>query len=134
MLKAKDVMTKEVVSVKTHTPIYEAMELLIKHSVTGLPVVEDDMILVGILSEKDTLSLFYAPKPGLQKTVGDFMTQPAIHFDEEEGLDDVCDCLMNNFFRRVPVTSDGKVVGIISRPDIIEHILRLKRERASPPG
>ena len=130
MLKAKDIMTKEVISVKKDVPIFEAVELLAKNEITGIPVVEDDMTLVGILSEKDVLKLFYASKEVENKTVNDFMTQPAVHFDENESLLDVCDCLMNNLFRRVPVTSKGEVVGIVSRPDILEYILRLKREEA----
>ena len=128
MLKAKDIMTESVISVKRNTPIYEAVELMAKNKITGIPVVEDDMTLVGILTEKDVLRLFYASKDAENKTVNDFMTQPAVHFDENESLLDVCDCLMNNLFRRVPVTSKGKVVGIVSRADIIEYILRLRRE------
>jgi len=131
MLEAKDIMTEEVISVKKDTPIFEAVELLAKNSVTGIPVVEDDMTLVGILSEKDVLRLFYALKDAENKTVNDFMTQPAVHFNENESLLDVCDCLMNNPFRRVPVTSKDKVIGIISRPDLIGYILRLRRESVS---
>ena len=130
MLKAKDIMTENVVSVKKDTPIYKALELLAKHDISGIPVVREDMILVGVLSEKDVLSLFYAHEDEEEKTVSDFMTQPAVHFDENESLLDVCDCLANNYFRRVPVTSQGKLVGIISRKDIIDYILQLRRESA----
>ena len=130
MLRAKDIMTEEVISVKKDVPIFEAVELLTKNEITGVPVVEDDMTLVGILTEKDVLKLFYASKDVENETVNDFMTQPAVHFDENESLPDVCGCLMKNLFRRVPVTSKGKVVGIVSRPDILEYILRLKREEA----
>ena len=128
MLKAKDIMTENVVSVKKETPIYEALDLLAKHNFSGIPVVRDDMILVGVLSEKDILSLFYTHEEDEEKTVNDFMTQPAVHFDESESLLDVCDCLANNYFRRVPVTSEGKLVGIISRKDVIDYILQLRRE------
>ncbi len=128
MLKAKDIMTENVVSVKKDTPIYEALELLAKYNITGIPVVREDMILVGVLSEKDVLRLFYAHEGEEEKTVNDFMTQPAVHFDEEESLLDICDCLMNNYFRRVPVTSGGKLVGIISRKDVINYILQLRRK------
>lgn len=131
MLKAKDIMTEEVISVKKDTLIFEAVELLAKNSITGIPVVEDDMTLVGILTEKDVLGLFYASKDAENKTVSDFMTQPAVHFNENESLLDICDCLMNNPFRRVPVTSKGKVIGIISRQDFVEYILRLRRESVS---
>ncbi len=124
MLKAKDFMTKEVIAVRKDTPVLEAMELLAKNDITGVPVVEDDMTLVGIVSEKDLLRLFYAHEDQKNETVSSFMTQPAVHFDENETLPDVCDCLMNYFLRRVPVTSKGKVVGIISRADMVKHVLR----------
>ena len=123
-LKAKDIMTKQVITVRTYTPTFEALELLGKNDITGIPVVEDDMTLVGIVTEKDLLRLFYAPEDQKNETVNSFMTQPAVNFDEDEALPDVCDCLMNSSLRRVPVTSNGKVVGIISRADIIKYILR----------
>jgi len=130
MLKAKDIMTKEVISVKKDAPIFEAVELLAKNNITGIPVVEDDMTLLGVITEKDVLRLFYVSKDAENKTVSDFMTQPAVHFDENESLPDVCDCLIHNLFRRVPVTSKGQVVGIISRPDFINYILQLRHESA----
>ena len=128
MLKAKDIMTKHVISVSEDTPIFEAVELLATNKVTGIPVVNDDLALVGILSEQDVLRLFHTHEEERDKPVSDFMTQPAIYFDENESLPEVCDCLINNPFRRVPVTSKGKVVGIISRRDLIKHILQLKEE------
>ena len=128
MLKAKDIMTQEVISVKKTTPIYEAVELTVKHKVSGIPVVEDDMTLVGVLSEKDVLKLFYDDGTAEEKTVRHFMTQPAVHFDQSSNLLDVCDFLMKNLFRRVPVTSNGKLVGIISVPDVVKYILQLRRE------
>ena len=124
MLKAKDIMTKQVISVRKDAPVLEAVELLWKNDITGIPVVEDDMTLVGVLTEKDVLRLFYADEDLKNKTVSSFMTQPAVHFDEDETLPAVCECLMNYFLRRVPVTSEGKVVGIISRSDMIGCILR----------
>ena len=117
MLKAKDIMTKNVVSIKKEIPVYEAVELLTKHGITGLPVVEDDMTLIGILTEKDVLKLF--------------MTQPPIYFDENENLLDVCDFLMKNLVRRVPITSERKLTGIISIPDIVRYILQIRRECVS---
>jgi CBS domain-containing protein len=131
MLKAKDIMTKEVIAVRKDTPIYDAVELLAKHDISGMPVVEDDMTLVGVLSEKDAIVLFYGCDYAEEKTVADYMTQPAIYFDENENLADVSDFLMKNIFRRVPVTSNDKVVGIISVKDILEYILREKRNKAS---
>ncbi len=131
MLKIKDIMTKDVISAKKDTPIYEAMETMRKEDITGMPVIEDDMTLVGVITEKDVLRLFYADEDEKSKTVGFFMTRPAVSYSENESLRSVCDFMMINYFRRVPVVSKkGKLVGIISRPDIIEHIIEQRRQSA----
>ncbi len=134
-LKAKDIMTSNVIGVKKETPIHQALSLLSKHNITGVPVVEDDMALVGILSEKDVLKLVYGQQDESAKTVNDFMSHPPIFFDENESLVDICNCLASSFFRRVPVTSKGKLVGIISRRDLIyEYILQRGRQKAVEPA
>jgi CBS domain-containing protein len=131
MIKAKDIMTKRVICVKTDTPILEALKYIASNGISGLPVVEDDMTLVGIVSEKDVLSLFYDNESDDETTVDDFMTQPPLFFDENESLSDVCDFLRKNVFRRVPITSEGKLVGIISIRDVIEYILQSKGEKVT---
>jgi len=131
MLKVKEVMTKDVISVKKETPIYDAMEIMRKKDITGMPVIEDDMTLVGVITEKDVLRLFYADGDEKNQTVGFFMTRPAVSYRENENLRSVCDFMMINYFRRVPVVSkQGKLVGIISRPDIIDYILEQRRQNA----
>lgn len=131
MITTKDIMTENVISVKKDTLIDDALALLVKRRIAGLPVVEDDMTLVGVLSEKDVLKLFHnTTGEETNKTVGALMTQLPVHFDENESLLDVCDCLINNPFCRVPITSKGRLVGVISRADIIECILYLRDESA----
>jgi CBS domain-containing protein len=134
MLEAKDVMTKKVVCIGKDTPIVEAIRLMANKNVTGIPVVEDDMTLIGILSEQDVLRLFHTFDEEKSRTVNDFMTQPAVHFEKDERLLDVCYCLRDNSIRRVPVTSSGKVVGVISRSDIIKCILQLCEQGESQPA
>ena len=125
MLKAKDLMTEHVFSVHENTPIMEVVEIMAKEEITGIPVIDDNDMLVGILSEKDILHLFVMPYETIaDKDVHNFMTQPAVSFDKDESLKDVCICLFNSHFRRVPVTSDGKLVGILSRCDFIKYILK----------
>ncbi len=131
MLETKDVMTKEVICIGKDMPIVEAIRLMASKNVTGIPVVDDDMTLIGILSEQDVLRLFHTFDDEKNRTVNEFMTQPAIHFEEDERLLDVCYCLRDNSIRRVPVTSDGKVVGVISRSDIIKCILQLCEQGAA---
>ena len=130
MLEAKEIMTNHVICVGKDTPIFEAIKLMANNNVTGIPVVEDNMTLIGILSEQDVLRLFHTFDDEKDRTVRDFMTQPAIHFEENERLLDICYCLRDNSIRRVPVTSDGKVVGVISRSDIIKCILQRSEDNA----
>jgi CBS domain-containing protein len=122
---AKDVMKTGLLTVGKDTPIYEAIEILATKNVTGLPVVDDSMNLLGIVSEKDLIKFLYEPitKP---TNIEDFMTEDVITFNQDDSLFDICDCLINNNFRRVPILNQGRLVGIISRADIIVYILKNK--------
>jgi CBS domain-containing protein len=134
MLEAKTTMKTDVFTVKRQTPIYEAIKLLVENQITGLPVVNDDMTLAGIVSEKDVLRLLsnldaLMVVPDLKDSVAaveDFMTKDVVSFDKDDDLLDICECLIDNNFRRVPITSGGKVVGIISRRDIVGFILKMR--------
>ncbi len=132
MLEAKDIMTKKVVCIKKDIPVVDAIRLMAGNNITGIPVVKDDMTLLGILSERDVLRLFHTYEDEKDRTISDFMTQPAVYFEEDELLLDVCYCLRDNNIRRVPVTSNGKVVGVISRSDILKCILKLWDNNAVP--
>ncbi len=122
MFETKTIMTTDIVAVKKQTPINRVIEILLKENITGLPVVNDDMTLVGIISEKDVLTLLSDLKDESAR-VEDFMTEDVVSFDQEEDLIAICECLTKNNFRRVPITSHGKLTGIISRKDLIKYIL-----------
>lgn len=129
MLQAKDIMVRDVISVKKDMPIYEAIELLKEKHISSMPVVKDDLTLVGILSEKDVISLFcYAQEDDKEKVVADFMAELPIYFEKDDSLLSICDYLIAHSFKSVPITSKEKVVGIVSRADIIDCILLLKEE------
>jgi len=127
MFIAKTIMTTNVISVKRQTEIYEAIRTLSEHNITGLPVVNDDMSIAGIITEKDVLNLLYDVKSKRGK-VEDFMTKGVVSFNEDDSLIDITECLIKNSFRRVPIITEGKLVGIISRKDIIEYILKLRNK------
>ena len=129
MLRARDIMNTNVISVKKDAPIFEAVKLLVENNISGLPVIEDDMTLTGLLSEKDVVDLFYEGEKAENKTVSDYMTYPAVYFEDNNALLNVCNFLGKNIFRRVPVTSNGKLVGIISIQDILNTVLQLRREQ-----
>ena len=124
MVRAKDLISEEVVSVKADTPALEAIRLLVENDISGLPVVGEDMTLVGILSEKDALILYYEQREAAERIVRDYMTTPAVSFDENTPLIEVCDFLSKNIFRRVPITSEGKLMGIVSVKDVLDEALK----------
>jgi CBS domain-containing protein len=130
MLETKDIMTTKVIYITQDTPVVDAIRLMVKNNITGVPVVEDNMTLLGVLSEQDVLRLLHTYEDEKDRTVYDFMTHPAVHFEQDEPLLDVCFCLRDNSIRRVPVTSNNKVVGVISRSDILKYILELCDEDA----
>ena len=123
-------MTIDVFSIRKNAPISEAIEVMLRNQISGLPVAEEDMTLLGIITEKDVLTLYRNPAEANDLTVESLMTTPAVFFDEDETINNICDCLIEHDFRRVPVTSKGKVVGLISRPDIVQHILRLAQQQS----
>ena len=121
-LLARHVMTPGLRTVRRNSPVYTAMELIADGNITGLPVIDDSMKLVGIVSEKDLLKNLYDPdaRPGL---VQDYMTRDIVSFEFDDSLFEVCHTLINNNFRRVPVLEKGRLTGIISRRDIIIYIM-----------
>lgn len=122
MFEIEDIMTTDVVTVARHTPITRVLEIMSEHDITGLPVVDDDMVLAGIISEKDLLTLISDQGYSLARAE-DCMTEDIVSFDQGENLIAICECLANNHFRRVPIVSRGRLVGIVSRRDIIKYMM-----------
>lgn len=118
-------MTTQPVTVGPGSSVREAIELLIEHNISGLPVVEADGTIVGVLSEKDLLKVFYEPAEHVRA----IMTADPITIHVEAPLEDVLDCLMTHDFRRVLIHDGGKLVGLISRADLMPAVLDALRER-----
>ncbi len=127
MTKAKAVMNTRVISVSQDEDIYEAIRMMALNNITGLPVTGENGTLVGVITEKDVLALLYniEDRPGAVK---DFLTANVVCFEQEDDLNDVVEALRTNHFRRVPILDKGRLVGIISRRDIINYIRDLKHE------
>jgi CBS domain-containing protein len=122
MVKAKDVMSATVTTVHEYANVMEVIKLLVEHNVTGLPVVDDSGRLLGMVTEKDILMLLLYDPNVKGKTVTDLMTTEIIHFDEDENLMTIFESLVQRNFRRVPILSEGRLVGIVSRRDIIKFL------------
>lgn len=125
-LLAADVMRGgRVQTVRTETPMPEIAQILAKKRVSALPVVDDCMNLLGIVSEKDVLASLFAPNSTVLMA-RDLMTTDVVSFNIHDDLLDICDKLVREEFRRVPILDQGKLVGIISRTDIMQHIVHNK--------
>ncbi|MHC4519995.1 MAG: CBS domain-containing protein, partial [Planctomycetota bacterium] len=120
---AREVMTSGLLTTRPHASVLEAMSIIVAHGITGLPVVDDNLNLVGMVSEKDLLALFHDPDVRCRQ-VGDLMSYDLTAAAATTSVLDVCECLGNSGFRRVPVVERGKLVGIISRSDLIMFILK----------
>ncbi len=147
-MHAQDVMTANVITVTAETSVRDLAALLSQHGISGVPVVDKDNGLIGIVSEGDLLHRaetgterrtesrrskwldFLAADQDLARdyvkaharTVGDMMTRDVITVPETAGLDVVADLLETKRIKRVPVVRDGKLVGIISRGNLVRAL------------
>lgn len=130
MIPAKQVMTEKVITVHPETPIFDALQLLSRYRISGMPVINHDNEVVGILSEKDVLRLLLDKNSDHQKTVFDYMSHDVISFNEDDSITEICNFFIRGHVRRVPIVRDGKLVGVVSRPDILGLILEAKTQIA----
>ena len=121
----KDVMQCGLLTVQKQTSLYKAAELLASRHVTGLPVVEEAMDLVGIVTEKDLLKVLFDPTATGQ-VVEDLMTEDIVSFTPNDSLFSVCRSLISHDFHRVPILDGRRLVGIISSTDVMLYILKNK--------
>lgn len=127
MVTADKIMTSDVISISPNTGILEVVRLLAKHRVSGLPVIDgDDRKLVGIITEKDVLKLLVEDDP-TKSTVADYMTRSVTSFKGSDSIVDICNFFLKSHIRRVPIVDQhNRLLGLISRRDLINEIRRLK--------
>ena len=131
MIIVKTIMSTDVKYVKQDTPILDALNLLEKNHVSGLPVVDDNMSVVGVLSEKDVLEILIDKKLDARNKVEDYMTREAICFTENDDVVNVCKFFIKSHIRRVPITRENVLVGVVSRRDIVTLIMEAKSKLSS---
>lgn len=146
-MKASDIMTAPVVTVTPQMAVRDAVHLMVERSISGLPVVDESGRLVGILTEADLLFKEAEPRPshpvvewfghslwlerrvsGYRKvegrTVGEVMTHNVITAEEETPVHEVASRMVRYRVNRLPVVRGGRVVGIVTRADILKVFLR----------
>jgi len=128
MVTASAVMNKNVTTVLPDITLQEAMNLIIEKDITGLPVVDTEENLIGIITEKDIID--YKTKANLKfAKVRDAMKTDITTYSPETPLEEIIRIISEERFRRVPIVENKKVVGIISRRDIIKFLKDEEKEK-----
>ena len=150
-MKTADVMTRDPVSVTPETAIVEAARLMLQHRISGLPVVDDKGRLAGIVTEGDLLRraeigterqratwLAFLMGPGRlahdyvgahARKVGEVMTRDVLTVTPADDLTKVVSLMEKRHVKRVPVAENGKLLGLVSRADLVRALVhKLIRE------
>ena len=120
----KNYMTTDLITLKDEMDVYFAIGLLLKNNISGAPVIDNNDNLSGILSEKDCLRVFangsFHNMPGGE--VSRFMTKIVATVEPNTDLFSVADIFLKHNYRRMPVVKGKKLVGQISRRDVLRDI------------
>ncbi len=147
MLKAKDIMTRMLISISPDTKITKAAEILIEKAINGIPVVDGGK-LVGILCQSDLIaqqkglpipSLFaildgFIPLGSAKQfekaflkiaatTVADSMTHDPVTVQPETSIEEIAGLMVDKNFHTIPVVENGKLVGIIGKEDVLKTLI-----------
>ena len=146
---AKDIMSKNVITVKNDATIEEVAKVLTDNSISGVPVVSEDGNVIGIVTKKDLIYKDIEPKvPSYVEVLGgvffvegikqyeeklrkllankaeDIMTRDVVTISEDTDIREIAEIMVNEGVNRLPVLKDGKLVGIISRGDIVKSLIK----------
>ena len=125
----KDYMSKTLVTFKPDTNVLDAVHTLVKHRIAGAPVVDDAGTMVGMLSELDCLKValqagYYGEYGG---PVSDYMSSNVQTVNMEMSIIDLAQRFLDSNFRRFPVTDKNRLVGQISRRDVLRALELLSK-------
>ena len=148
MLKVKDIMTKEIVSVSPETEIANAAKILLEKRINGMPVIDAFGRLVGIICQSDlvaqqkgipipsvfTLLESYIPLTSMKRldkemkkiaalTVKEAMTPDPVAVSLETGIEEVAKLMVDKKYHTLPVVEGAKVVGIVGKEDVLKTLL-----------
>ena len=131
-LKVRDYMTTKLITFKPEQSVQEVVESLIKHKISGGPVVNDRQELVGVISEGDCLKQLsesrYYNMPLQHDNVEKRMARNVETIDGNMDVFDAANKFLSSKRRRFPIVENGKLIGQISQKDILKAALHLKGE------
>ncbi|MCF8273900.1 MAG: CBS domain-containing protein [Flavobacteriaceae bacterium] len=129
-LKVSDYMTRNLVTFKSNQPLEQVINAIIKHRISGGPVVNEKNELIGIISETDCIKQIsesrYYNMPMDNNTVENFMIKNVDTIDGNMNIFDAAKMFYDSKRRRFPIIENGKLVGQISQKDILKAALALK--------
>lgn len=153
MVKAKDIMTTEVITFSPETEISQAAGRLLDRHINGAPVVDDEGKVVGIICQSDLITLqkriplpsvftlldSFIPVGSLKNidremnkitaaTVAQAMTAHPIVIDPETDLEDIATLMVEKNLHTLPVVRDGKLVGVVGKEDVLATLMPGKKE------
>ena len=118
-MNAKDIMTRDIITVAPTMSVKNLAMTLIKNQISGAPVASKDGKIVGVVSEADIVG-----KKG--KDVRAIMSKKVISVTEDASVEEIARLMTTHAIKRLPVMNDNKVVGIVSRADIVSAIAQGK--------
>ena len=121
MKSVKDLMTKNVVTIDSNKTVAEAAALMSEKSIGDLIVLEDNTP-VGIITERDFVRRVLAEEKSINIKVSEIMTHPLKVIDPEAPIKEAARRMVNNGIRRLPVSKDNKLIGIITVADFARHL------------
>ncbi|MHB9130500.1 MAG: CBS domain-containing protein [Armatimonadota bacterium] len=121
---AADVMTRKVITARPEMLVTEVMELILRNDTSCLPVVDDHGQLVGIITEYDIMNFAFSGVADRTR-VGEAMSKEVFSWTPDTDIETVVNSCLTRRIHRAPVVQDGKVIGIISRRDILREILHV---------
>lgn len=119
MLTAREIMTDGTVTIHPEASVKDAIELLLEKRISGLPVIDEKGRLVGVITEYALLAIIY-DREVEEQTVATHMTTDVLTVNIDEPINKVADLCIIHRVRRVPVMAKGRLVGLISRRDVLK--------------
>jgi len=127
--RVKDFMSVKLVTFNVDMEVMEAVRIMIKHGISGGPVVDENSKLLGMITEKDCLKIalnagYYNEWGG---SIREFMSHNVESVDDNMTLVDLAEKFLHGPYRRFPVVNKGRLVGQVSRHDVLKALLSLTR-------
>jgi len=148
-VKASEIMSTDIKTIKRNTSIEEIAHILTENNISGLPVVDDDNIVIGMVTQKDLLYKDIEPRfPAVVEILGGLiflrgvgkyreelrkvlateaegiMTRNVITVNEDTEVERIAQLMVEKDINRVPVLKDGRLTGIVSRADMVRYVAK----------